>query len=683
MNIEILSTKNVLSCLLKVVNKHSTKKFSDTISGREAFLDHIGAKEKIDPTYFFEKFIEKYPSLRAEAEQELQQAYSLSKIGSIQEIQKKMSNIKTYKLPYVGIGDGFFLTRSLLGLEEVQNMFYYDTKENVLDYIPVQNFKEVEEERIAHDSSLDAKEKVQRLKDLKTKDDYSFFVYNGKEIRLKSVVMPIKSGLAIYYPDFSRLDGSSMYSSQETFSAIESLVKRFFNHVDDRVYKVIASFPIISFFSHILGWTPYLFLTSISGGTGKSNVLKLLTHLSSNGAYFSAGSRIRALARLIDSYRITAAIDEIDKQNEENFTEISGILNSGSEDSGSGYVITDTNDIRNVIVFDSFGTKYLAGNRYDVLADSTLSRTVLIMCVKADKNIPRFTGKIESKLEPEFNKIRCSILYNILKDKDDLLNLIEDKIDHIKTKYKSMERGIETAALISAIVEHFSSPQDALDVEEYLVKQIAVGMSYSLSDISNAIIRAILEGALNNEFEREGSKLTVRSKDLFDKVNSFLGEDNKLRRTSKRISNLLRKLNCLEDKQVIKDDNGKSANAYIISLSRLWISMKREPVYAEIVSDYSQYFNDNNQLPQISFEPKLAESSIAQVRVEDQNEVDNKKKIRDEILQELNRKDTLDISEFVKKHHSDFLISDIDLVVSEMKRAGDVFEPSPDVLKKV
>lgn len=671
-----LSMKQIIVTLSKVINDHlGREEYPDSLEGRSKLLRDLEITEKLDNNYILEKFAEKFPSLVEEAHKRLQKLHSENEITVVQEISRELSDVstQTYKLPYCHVDDtDFFLIRMKLGSDEVQSMFFYDKNQEAFRFLDVQDYKFVESARIEHDPTLTPQERVQRLKELDKKENYSFFKYNGKEIKLKSYVSPIKSGLAFYYPDFSKINGE-LYSEKETFQAIENLVEKFFNHVDPRVYNVIASFPIISFFSYMLGWSPYLFLTSTSGGTGKSNVLKLLSHLSSNGAYFSAGTRIRALARMIDLYRLTVAIDEIDKQADVDFRDISGILNSGSEDSGSGYVITDTNDLRNVIVFDCFGTKYLAGNRYDVLADSTLSRTVLIMCVKADRNIPRFTGKIEQQLEPEFNKIRCSILRHVLKHKDELLSLVEQKIQVVKSKYTNMDRGVETAALISAIIEYFSSPEDALDVEEYLVKQIAAGMSYSLNEVSDAIIRAVLDGALNGEFEREGGRFVIPIPLMVEKANSFLPDDQKLKKRTKRISNLLRKLNCLEDTNVIKDENNRSVKAYVVSLSRLWVSLKREPVYTEIVSDYSDFFSND--------EPKPSPFVQSQVVEEHIDSTDDRSKIRDSILSELREKGELDLDQFVRTHSTDFLIDDIELVVEKMKQIGEIFEPKVGVLR--
>lgn len=587
------------------------------------------------------------------------------------------TSISPAKIPYhEKDGDIFFLVFMEMN-QKVRPFMAVLPKGSDLIFVPIQSKLESEKTKILN-SSLSYREKRAQLNALSSDDDYSFFEYKGEEIVIPFPLKEQELGISIHFPDFSKED-ELIQDKKEVFERIEKLLFRFFDHSVSFYFPIISSFPFISVASRFIGWTPYLFLTSKAGGRGKSNVLRLMSHLSYNGVYFSAGSTIRGIVRLIHKYKCSVALDELDKNSEDAKKEISGILNNGSEDAEGGYIITNPDSKGDILVFDCFGTKYLAGNSTYGIADSTLSRTIMVDCTKANRNIERLTGATAKDLEHEFNKIRCSILYHVMKNKETIVNTVNRNIVRLKEKYKNNDRGVETVAFVTSIIEIFDDEKRAEDIENFLIRQMILDIDSTISDKEDAILRGFLEVIIDGVVDIEDGKVEIPSSMIRDRANQLLGQDSQIKNNSRLISKVFRSLNAMISKKVLNID-GKHVNGYVIDVNQLWKSLEREDPYVEIVSDYSSFFQKRlDQFSEEPVEPEEQELDVSEIL----DTSDDLKKIEELILQELNEKDSLKVSDFIFDHKSDFLIRDVEKVISELKKKGEIFEPIPDVLKTV
>jgi hypothetical protein len=238
-----------------------------------------------------------------------------------------------------------------------------------------------------------------------------------------------------------------------------------------------------------------------------------------------------------------------------------------------------------------------------------------------------------------------------------------------------------------------------------------------INEKDDAIIRAFLDNIIEGKvtIDQEGL-VEIPSKWMREKANERLEQDSKIKKRSRRISKLFKSLNCLELKKIMKV-NGKFLNGYKIDVRQFWKSLERENLYAEVVADYEKYFdgegsnlrvlNENSNLepePQKPQNPDEMDIAIEEAFVDDSDEGsedseedinpedyefkhtpeslrEDYKKIKECLLSELKEKDSMTLSEFIFEHNDEFLIKDIEAVVKELKKQGDIFEPQPNTLK--
>jgi hypothetical protein len=139
---------------------------------------------------------------------------------------------------------------------------------------------------------------------------------------------------------------------------------------------VVAFWVLHTYVMDAAEWTPYLHITAPEKETGKSLLMEVLAPLTLNPRTTS-GTTPAAMVRIVDKYRPTLFLDEIDastKGNKEMAEAQRGILNAGFKRGGKFYKC-DGKD-HEVRGFDVFGAKCFAG--IGDLPDTIASRSIII-----------------------------------------------------------------------------------------------------------------------------------------------------------------------------------------------------------------------------------------------------------------------------------------------------------------
>jgi hypothetical protein len=164
--------------------------------------------------------------------------------------------------------------------------------------------------------------------------------------------------------------------------------------VSDEQAIIMAAWTLHTYVFAAFEVTPYLFISSPEKGSGKSTLLRILKAVAYRGRS-SSGMSGAALARVVEAFRPTLFLDEIDAQmkgNKETAENIRGILNSGYEPEGvytrcvgSDFVVKD---------YPTFCPKCLAG--IGKLWDTVSDRSIII---EMRRNLPGETIEPDRKSE--------------------------------------------------------------------------------------------------------------------------------------------------------------------------------------------------------------------------------------------------------------------------------------------
>jgi len=164
--------------------------------------------------------------------------------------------------------------------------------------------------------------------------------------------------------------------------------------VSDEQALIMAAWILHTYVFDAFEVTPYLFISSPEKGSGKSTLLRILKAVAYRGRS-SSGMSGAALARVVEAFRPTLFLDEIDAQmkgNKETAENIRGILNSGFEPEGF-YTRCVGKDFE-VTDYSTFCPKCLAG--IGKLWDTVSDRSIII---EMRRNLPGETVEPDRKVE--------------------------------------------------------------------------------------------------------------------------------------------------------------------------------------------------------------------------------------------------------------------------------------------
>lgn len=172
---------------------------------------------------------------------------------------------------------------------------------------------------------------------------------------------------------------------------------------DDRMDAVFAAWIIGSGIAEHFAVSPRLIINGIKG-SGKTNVLKMINQLAYRGRN-SGGSTAAVIYRVVDGYRVTYALDELQRCSQEARNGIMNVFNCGFDGSPIERYNSDKGDVD---IFRTRGFMAVASKEM-IFAEDELERAIYISMRKSKRNDIRVAPGPEEE-ESELMKVRGDLL---------------------------------------------------------------------------------------------------------------------------------------------------------------------------------------------------------------------------------------------------------------------------------
>jgi predicted RNA-binding Zn-ribbon protein involved in translation (DUF1610 family) len=372
----------------------------------------------------------------------------------------------------------------------------------IIDLI-FKRMRERKEREIDYDKFFEIVE-VKNVQSLETKE-YKIFIKTQnegsslfslpyslrKEIKLKTET-PIKNRMTIIEDS----NTARFESFEEIYDAIINYIKSRLYFDDERIYKVLTSFVVYSWF-----WDTTNVATFIEFfgdyGSGKTRALEVLNDLCYR-SIMSGNISLAAVPRLCEEYHALLCIDEF-TGDEETRREFINLLNS-SYRRGMYYIRVVNNKLES---FDTFGPKVFASS--EDLAKSLQTRTITIKMFK--KKVKPVEEQEALRLMLIDNLTRLRINYFSFPHQENINNIISVLVDN----------GFDSrSAEVSANLLYFTPKKYLNDVYSFL-RDFYISREEEFSATLEARVMSIIEKLRQeNSIKTEGKVLSFPVKVVVD-----------------------------------------------------------------------------------------------------------------------------------------------------------------------
>lgn len=293
--------------------------------------------------------------------------------------------------------------------------------------------------------------------------------------------------LKSYFEFYNKKDN---VTAGNMFKILKKQLQRFIIFPNSELYDIVTLWIMHTYTYCIFRYVPYVWLTSMSAGSGKSTVLDVVTEYAFN-AKTNVGTTPAVVFRLINKDGSVLVLDEFENMTGEDKSLMLQILNAGFQ---AGGTVSRCDNNFEPIEYNAFSPKIFAG-----LTD--IDDVLLTRCIKIEMKMVKDKSSIEEfnnndiDFKEESTKIRNDLhifglkyadkIYNLYNSKD-LLTLEKDYTPREKDLWKPL---IAIAKIVDE-EENISTEQSILSYSKILHEELE---KVKYTDIKPKLIKFLEE----------------------------------------------------------------------------------------------------------------------------------------------------------------------------------------------